>query len=300
MSQPHCRSGGDRLRVAAIVVIEGFERDRRGQLPGEAAVEAGPRRRSPASACVQRGCAIVMKALSGGSGWRLKAPVFWSCSAQPRKASRVPAVSLKPNRPSVAASRPPPSGCTAPSPSSADHLDLLADPAVDRRRRDHVGDLPGRAVMLERDRRPEHAGADRQAGRPARHRPPGDEGLDQVDRLVLLVLRGDGERALQVPGDRAVPDQLRLGRHRVDVDIPSPPPPKRDRPKPPSVQLRSPSVSTMRKSITATRLAGRSRRGGSARAGPLDANAASAAAKAAASLRRRRPVNMAPSCGRHG
>ena len=72
--------------------------------------------------------------------------------------------------------------------------------------------------MLERDLRPEHAGADRKAGGAARHRPPGDEGLDQVDRLVLLVLIGGRDRPLDVPGDRPVPDQFGLGRHRVDVD----------------------------------------------------------------------------------
>ena len=73
---------------------------------------------------------------------------------------------------------------------------FLADPAVDRRRRDRILDVPVGAFMLEADRRPHQAGAGRESEPAAAHRPEGQIGLAEPGFGALAALeRADDGRA---------------------------------------------------------------------------------------------------------
>ena len=93
-----------------------------------------------------------------GSGISLLMPVITSPNAQPRKASSVPDVSLKPNSASLAVNSWSPKRRRALR-FGADDFHFFADPRIDGGRRQRVGGCPCRAVVLKRDRRKEHAGA---------------------------------------------------------------------------------------------------------------------------------------------
>ena len=98
---------------------------------------------------------------------------------------------------------------------------LFADPAVRRGRRDRSRNAPRRPVMLQRDRREEHASARTEAGRGFGCRLPADIGLDEVDWVVLIGRGLDVEMRLQRPADIGRDQQRRLGhpeaRRRIAV-----------------------------------------------------------------------------------
>ncbi len=93
----------------------------------------------------------------------------------------------------------------------AGDLHLFADPAVDGRRGDGVGHVPGRAFMFLRDRRIEQADARRIAGVALGNRLVDQIGLDQVRLIAVDPLHLAVDHRAQVPAQARTPGQGGVG-----------------------------------------------------------------------------------------
>jgi hypothetical protein len=162
-----------------------------------------------------------MRVLSGGSGKRPNTGDFRSCSAQPRNVSSVPEVSpfLKP--PAVRLNVCPGTvrRIVASTPatlvSSATQV-LIADG------RDGVGHRPVQAVVLQRNRRIEHAGAGRQPQGRAGPRAIGQIAFAQIDQMPLTVLALADDHGRQGVGEARVPDQRGFAQAQALVAVAEP------------------------------------------------------------------------------
>ncbi len=96
-----------------------------------------------------------------------------------------------------------------------DRADFLADPAVDRRWRDRILDVPVGAFVLEADRRPHQARARRESELVRAHRAEAQIGLAEARLGLLAALERADDGRRQRPGELRLPDEVDVAELRA-------------------------------------------------------------------------------------
>ena len=104
-------------------------------------------------------------------------------------------------------------------PLEGNRADFLADPAVDRRRRDRIAHMPVGAFVLEADRRPHQAHAARKCCLGAAHRAEREIGLAEARFGALAALDRRDDRPGQRPGELRLPNEARIAELGSDAKL---------------------------------------------------------------------------------
>ena len=100
-----------------------------------------------------------------------------------------------------------------------DRPDLLADPAIDRRRRDGILHVPVGAFMLEADRRPHQAGAGGESELVRPHRAKAQIGLAEAGLGALAALERADDGRRQRTSELRLPDEVDVAELRAQPEI---------------------------------------------------------------------------------
>ncbi len=199
----------DAGEVAAVVVIEGVEADRRRRAPLQTAVIPGAAVDLPQGIgfprLAEEGCLLQRRQGELADGARLDVVHRPAAEGEQGAGGVVVAEHRAGGGQLVCAEGPADRGFRA------HDLHLFPDPAVDRRRRDGVGHLPGGTAVFLGDLWIEQAGARRKAQRTLRRRLVDEIGLDQVGMVAVELLDLAINHGAQIPGQAGTPRQGCVG-----------------------------------------------------------------------------------------
>ena len=166
----------------------------------------------------ERRLIILISAPSGGSGWRRKASVVAvvqrPAAKGQQRARRVVCGHQRGGR-----AQPVPAERRGERALGGHRPDLLADPAVDRRGRDRILDVPVGAFMLEADRRPHQARARRQCEPVRAHRAEAQIGLAEARLGAFAALQRADDGCRQRPSELRLPDEADVAELRLEVEV---------------------------------------------------------------------------------